>query len=352
MMLNEPVRSEEVMQCLLCGGDGQRVPHMSPERTDSRSPSNLRRCSSCELVWLDPRPVSEDVGKLYVSYATHSPRGNPSWLARVHGTIRDAIIRGAFGYGSSPRCAGHGLAGWWLGLIWPLREMAWVSLMCLDGRRTGRLLDVGCGDGRFLAMMRGLGWEPFGIEPDAQAAEVARSSFRVNVTCGTLQQSSFQSEFFDAITLNHVIEHAHDPLQLLRECRRLLRADGKLVLVTPNIESLGFRLFKRSWQPLHLPWHLYLFTLTSMRRILERADFSVNTLRTTARAAQWVWVPSRLGPFHHTTVSNVPWHIWLEGLVFQLVEECLRLLWRRAGEELLVIAKKSSASHAVRSATT
>src|SRR5208283_4697550 len=113
----------------------------------------------------------------------------------------------------------------------------------------------GCGDGRFLALMRDAGWDVYGIEPDPVAAKVAQRELGTSVTVGALEDAGFPDEAFDAVTLSHVIEHVHDPVALLAECRRVLKPDGSVVIVTPNIRSLGHQKFQSLWRGLEPPRH-------------------------------------------------------------------------------------------------
>ncbi|MGH2395464.1 MAG: class I SAM-dependent methyltransferase [bacterium] len=122
----------------------------------------------------------------------------------------------------------------------------------------GRLLDVGCGSGRFLVHMRDLGWEVTGVEPDPVAVRVAHRSFHLNVASGTLEDAGFPESCVDVVTMNHVIEHVPDPISSLRECNRVLREGGRLVVVTPNVHSLGHWYFNHSWRGLEVPRHLQL----------------------------------------------------------------------------------------------
>ena len=101
----------------------------------------------------------------------------------------------------------------------------------------GRLLDVGSGNGLFLHQMKRLGGAVAGVELDGRAASVARAKFGLEVFEGPLEEATFPDEYFDAITMNHVIEHVLDPVGLLKECRRVLRPGGKLVVTTLNIQK-------------------------------------------------------------------------------------------------------------------
>lgn len=141
----------------------------------------------------------------------------------------------------------------------------------IPGRR--RLLDVGCGKGDLMMRMRQQGWGVEGLEVDADAVEYGRTINGLTVHLGSLESAQFPDNTFDVITSNHVIEHVHDPIALIRECLRVLKPGGRLVLATPNIESFGHRVFKRNWSHLDPPRHLRLFTAKTLRECAVRAGF-------------------------------------------------------------------------------
>jgi SAM-dependent methyltransferase len=135
-----------------------------------------------------------------------------------------------------------------------------------------RLLDIGCGNGRFLLQMRALGWDVAGVEPDPKsAAEAVAAGLKVRQ--GLLEPGTQPGNYFDAVTLNHVIEHLHDPVKTLSLSRQALKPGGVIYLATPNFAAGGHRLFGADWFPLDPPRHLVLFTPQSLRRALERAGF-------------------------------------------------------------------------------
>ncbi len=79
-----------------------------------------------------------------------------------------------------------------------------------------RVLDVGCGNGEFLKRAKGLGWEVYGLDFDPKAVTAAQAS-GIHATVGDLESARYPSEHFDAVTMSHVIEHLHDPVEALRE---------------------------------------------------------------------------------------------------------------------------------------
>jgi 2-polyprenyl-3-methyl-5-hydroxy-6-metoxy-1,4-benzoquinol methylase len=140
-----------------------------------------------------------------------------------------------------------------------------------------RLLDVGSGDGSFVAWMRALGWDAEGLEPDPAAAERARAA-GVPVTTASLEEAGFGPGSFEAITMSHVIEHLHDPPTALERCRLLLRPGGTLWLATPNLAGYGHSTFGCDWIGLDPPRHLVVFTRASLVAAAERAGFAVKSL--------------------------------------------------------------------------
>lgn len=222
---------------------------------------SLRRCAdpACRLLWLDPMPLEADIGKAYAEYYTH-------------------VSTASNGLNSSK----NELVAWILRPLYYLllrltsiqRERKRLALMYLDDVRPGRMLDVGCGDGWRLARLRSLGWEVRGQEMDPKAASRAAQTYGVRVHLGPLDEAGFDEGEFDAIVMNHVIEHVHDPIRLLARCVRLLKKGGNLIAVTPNAESCGQKRFGSSWRGLEPPRHIYLFSQRTLRQIAARAGFA------------------------------------------------------------------------------
>lgn len=158
--------------------------------------------------------------------------------------------------------------------VWPLktrldREYRHLPPLPLGGR----LLDVGCGNGSFMQVARGCGWDVVGIDPDPKAVAHALGQ-GLRVIQGDIEHFEGASEIFNVITLNHVIEHLHDPVAVLKACYRLLKPGGSLWLETPNVDSLGHRRYLKNWRGLETPRHLVLFNQKSLTKALADAGFS------------------------------------------------------------------------------
>ncbi|MDE2310818.1 MAG: class I SAM-dependent methyltransferase [Betaproteobacteria bacterium] len=145
-----------------------------------------------------------------------------------------------------------------------------------------RLLDVGCSSGAFLGAAARLGFRAEGVEPAAQAAQTAHAA-GLKVRHGLLQDAGFADRQFDAITLFEVIEHLREPLDLLRECRRILRPGGILLVGTGNAASWSVAAMGARWEYLHIAkhgGHISFYTPHSTNVLAQRAGFSVADIRT------------------------------------------------------------------------
>lgn len=329
---------EGVPQCALCTAPGGILYADMHDRLFGTTGSwHLRCCPRCGLIWIDPRLSPKGISALYGEYYTHTPDPPATGLRRA---VKNAILRTAFGY---PEVHGQKWIGHALSWVGPLREMIGLSIMMLDGAKRGRLLDVGCGNGQFLAAMRTLGWDVYGVDIDEAGVKVAQERFGIPVHLGSVEASGFPDAAFDAVTLHHVIEHVPDPVGTLRECGRVLRPGGRLVVVTPNVNSLAHRLLRKWWLGLDVPRHFYLFSPRTLRRAAESAGLSIGSLSTTARNARLVWASSlilrRDGILPGARPERVHPALWLLSVGLQAVEHALFFVGD-LGEEILMVATR------------
>lgn len=123
--------------------------------------------------------------------------------------------------------------------------------------QTGRVLDIGCGGGRFLRAMQECGWDVAGVELNDETANSARMVHGLNVETSL---EAFVDASFDLITITHVLEHVGDPGRMLADCTRLLKVGGVIAVGVPNIESWQAIATGGNWFHLDLPRHLWHFS--------------------------------------------------------------------------------------------
>lgn len=336
------IESRDQRTCRLCGAVGTPV-HIGLEDRLLGVPGrwSLLRCRHDGLWWLDPQPLLRELPKLYAEYHTHEPSVRRRAPARraVHDWIRDAVraaeFRGVPGRVPVVQIA----AGHLLALVPGIRDLAGTGVMWLSSARPGRLLDIGSGSGEFIARMRDCGWNVLGIEPDVLAAQSAARRYGVRVVAGTLDSVSRQPGWFDAVTLRHVIEHVPDPIGTLRKSWDLLRPNGKLVVLTPNVDGFGRLLFRSSWRGLEPPRHLHLFSPDALTTCARLARVQAFTVRTVSSSAHTIWQASHAlaeGGGGGRTRRRLRIPSTLGGVGLSLIE-----LFFGRGEELLLVATRN-----------
>jgi 2-polyprenyl-3-methyl-5-hydroxy-6-metoxy-1,4-benzoquinol methylase len=335
---NQGIRAVEWPNCGLCGGSG-RILHENLADRLFGVPGvwSLRECGRCGLVWLSPRPLADDLEKLYRGYHTHRAPEQGSLLKRA---VRRGVPARLMGYGDAVGDGWERRLGWWLSWIGPLREVGQHGVMWLPAERRGRLLDVGCGSGSFLGHMRGLGWTVSGVDSDPDAVDQARRALGSDeVHLGSLEELELEDASYEAITMSHVLEHLPDPAGALRACRRLLVPGGCLVVATPNVRSLGSRALGPDWRGWEPPRHIHLFDPATLARLVEAAGLKVQALRTISAGAYFFWLGSVL-PESVTGRAKPGQLLRAKGLAFWAREYLLNTDSRPIGEEALVLAEK------------
>ncbi len=139
-------------------------------------------------------------------------------------------------------------------------------------RRTGRLLDVGCGAGTVLEAARRALWEAEGVEVSRPAVEHLRAQ-GFAIFHGELAEARYPENHFDVVIASEVIEHLPDPRVLLREAARVLRPGGLLWATTPHSRGASARALGIGWSVVCPPEHLHLFSRRGLKNLLKETGF-------------------------------------------------------------------------------
>ncbi len=145
----------------------------------------------------------------------------------------------------------------------------------LPFRRAGRLIDVGASNGGLVRRARECGFDACGLEPAAEICDLARRVHDVTMYCGSVAEQRFAAGSFDIATLHDVLEHMFDPVQELREIRRVLVDGGLLVVETPTTSSRDFAELGVGWPSCSPLEHVHLFSERNGERVLRQTGFRV-----------------------------------------------------------------------------
>lgn len=147
-------------------------------------------------------------------------------------------------------------------------------------RRSGRILDMGCGAGYFLEEAARRGWEAYGTNFGERPLELSRGR-GFTVVQAPISTETFPAGHFDVVTSFEVVEHLRDPIAEAQTLSRLLRVGGLLYCTTPNFDALTRRLVGPSWSVIEYPEHLIYFTGETLTFWLTRFGFSRGDVITT-----------------------------------------------------------------------
>lgn len=300
-----------------------------------------RECPTCKVLWIDPRPAPEYFSLIYPKdYLTHiepadffSPR--PDFWDNLKFGIKLEVLRRAYGYTLNSSNTIARLIGAVATHIPGVKRRVGYTVRSLHAHK-GRLLDVGCGNGEFLLTMSRLGWEVKGIEPDRVSATLARGA-GLEVCEESVESVALEGNNFDAITLNHVIEHLSDPERTLRKLVSALRPNGVLVSISPNPLSNLARWFGGAWRGLEPPRHFVLPSPKALANMAERCGLEP-IVWTTARSGNWMARESiSISRFGNTKAYNGKYLPHLKAAACKV----LTALNKHTGEEVVLVGRKS-----------
>lgn len=248
--------------CCLCGISDVAPVAVGEDFEYRTSPDTFVavRCRRCRLVYLDPRPVDEEFSRIYPE-TYHSLAFEPESYGLV-GRVRQRLEAGRL-----------------------KRSMKGLP-------NDARILDVGCGDGFHLRLLRDHGqpgWQLEGLDLDPRAV-VAAARNGLEVRRGRVEDDSLPAESYDVVLLVMTIEHVANPVRTLASIRRVLKPNGRVVVVTDNTRTLHAWWFReRCWGGYHFPRHWNLFNRDNLARAAELAGLETDRVSTETNPVNWVY---------------------------------------------------------------
>lgn len=259
----------ELVNCDFCGSSNYRPKYQV--RTSKYHPDYLQaisivgpnppesftvvECRDCGLMFLNPRYSARELKEAYPDeqYSDRSGFFSGSILLKRSGAIPEIKFRGE--------------------TVDSVKNRARM-VRIMQFKNGGRILDIGCCNGSFLALLERNGWETYGVDFSSAAIENAQQVFGQNRTfCGELLDAEYPTNFFDVVTLYDTIEHLANPRTVLEEVQRISKTDALLVIQTNDMESLNARFFPRSM--LFPAQHLYYYRKRDLVQLLAGNGFDL-----------------------------------------------------------------------------
>ncbi|MET0307672.1 MAG: class I SAM-dependent methyltransferase [Sphingomonas sp.] len=199
-----------------------------------------RRCDACTLEWVSPALSDAQIASFYPEeYYAHQGTDRPSRWSRL------VAFLGADVRSKEPKL-----------------------------ERSGRMLDIGCGNGAALRLYSARGWEAVGVNFSGNPKD-----YEQRVLIGKFSDIDFGSETFDYVRLNHTLEHLPDPVESVRKISEITKEGSTLFIAVPNARSWAYKLFGGFWWNYGVPCHLFVFNRASLTRLLADNGFEITAVR-------------------------------------------------------------------------
>jgi len=251
--------------CPICHGHGKPSFRSRDLLYNKTHVYEYMQCSRCGLIYQHPMPNRVEISSFYLDdYAAYEPLGR----LKRRGQSRLAVLRHRYGYS-------HLDVSWLSRLLAPILSV-FRHRDAIPFVPSGKALDIGCGNGKFMRAMNALGWKFEGVEFNGTAVKICRRE-GLKVFHGDLHEAAFEDNAFDLVSARHVIEHMRAPGDFVAEIVRILKKGGRLAIRTPNSQALGRQWFGKYWYANEVPRHLVLFSPGNLRMLCERCGLRLIT---------------------------------------------------------------------------
>jgi 2-polyprenyl-3-methyl-5-hydroxy-6-metoxy-1,4-benzoquinol methylase len=238
--------AEKEIYCDLCGADEYKFLFNGTDRLHGFDGTfSYVMCRRCGLIYMNPQVCLANIATYYPdNYAPHESRQtNPNRLRKHRKYKINKKFNDHFLYGKL--------------------------------NQNSRLLDVGCGNGKFLYEIKNhMQCEVYGVDISEAAVTAAKTNYGLGVYHGTITEVPFPNCYFDVITAWSYLEHVNNPSEVLGKLFSLLKPGGNCIMSTPSFDSINAKLFRNKWYHLDCPRHLYIYTPKTIIALLKKSGFT------------------------------------------------------------------------------
>ena len=273
---------EEIKSCPICGSESHKKHVEGKDHNVSGRLFTITECLGCGFRFTNPRPKEEYIYKYYQSkdYISHSST-KKGIINKVYHLVR-------------------------FYQFYKKRSI----IRRVSNKKTGKILDIGCGTGDFLKYMASSGWEADGVETDKGAKRVAEKKLGKKIE-EKLDLINEENKY-DVISMWHVLEHVYNVEDYLKKINKLLKKGGVLVVGVPNCASYDAKKYKENWVAYDLPIHLSHFQKNNIKELAKKSSFTLKAIRPLFFDAYYISMLSAkksgssiISGFLHGLISNL-----------------------------------------------
>lgn len=289
----------------MCGSSNQKTWAVVLDYSISQEQFHVVECEHCRFRWTSPRPDQRSLSKYYddPTYISHS---------NTKKTFQDKLYQ--------------------IARKWALRRK---YRTIHKNRSHGRVLDMGCGTGEFLAYLMGRGYLVTGVEPNVKAREEAIANHGISVLPSLDLVPA--NEQFQVITLWHVLEHVPDLRTTMKRLYASLADNGILVIAVPDRECWDASHYGTLWAAWDVPRHFSHFRQKDVRRLLHEHGFE--RIETKAMWIDAFYIAMLSERYRGSSVTGA----LLKGLLLGAWSNLQGLLTKAPTSSTLYIARKTEA---------
>ena len=260
-----------IKECEICGKEEfKRLFKGNDKLLGIPGEFSLVKCLRCGVEFLNPMPSNSELEKHYdhKKYYSLKTIDNNSYKLRLKLFLYNLYYTKNKNYPFKL-------------LFSPIKFMIRSTIL----KKNKKLLDIGCGSGQFLYEMALFDLDVYGVEPGELDEKYVKI---LKIKKSDLIQARYPSNFFDIITMNHVMEHLGNPMETIKEVYRILKKKGTFIIGIPNTRSLANKLFNKNWLAYDIPRHLFNYSDKLMITFLKKNKFKIKEIRYNSRPSQFV----------------------------------------------------------------
>lgn len=235
---------ELIKECPVCSANNQEKFLECKDYLVTQELFLLVKCSNCHFVFTNPRPPESNIQAYYSSddYFSHQKK-SVSLISTVYNLIRDINVNSK------------------------------LKLISKYESASGSLLDYGCGAGVFLEAAKNKSYQVAGVEPNIAARKIVADLGLEVYTPDEL--SNLKDNWYDVITLWHVMEHIHNLNSSFDLLKSKLNSEGIMLIALPNMNSWDAHKYKEKWAAYDVPRHLYHFSKNTFSKFAEKHGMKI-----------------------------------------------------------------------------